>query len=322
MPPAELAQHMHAGRAVAEDEIRRRGALAPGPGALAPVGDAPPAGGENHDQGIWVPGKKIGEEVSVPIDAPWMGDRALVRVTDSEGNSLVVMEAKIDRSGLAEFCEGRIALCRGSEAIAGEDKQAGDDVRTMSVRYLANGERGRNFKDSVKEFVQVEFDDWPLLPRTCQDYLSAVSEVAESCYMQHLAWVQQARIPEGDRAIYEDELLSRVIDMAVKYDCLNIVNLASFEMIIRRKQLLAEAHVGNPASPSYEAADYFMGRRYRPGGGIVVQSLTEHVAKRMHEDAQIQKEKRKLSEAKGNGKNKGKVPTSPPNPEGGGGGKK
>ena len=139
--------------------------------------------------------------------------------------------------------------------------------------------------------------------------------------MQHLAWVQQARIPEGDRAIYEDELLSRVIDMAVKYDCLNIVNLASFEMIIRRKQLLAEAHVGNPASPSYEAADYFMGRRYRPGGGIVVPSLTEHVAKRMHEDAQIQKEKRKLSEAKGMGKN-GKVPTSPPNPEGGGGGKK
>ena len=57
-------------------------------------------------------------------------------------------------------------------------------------------------------------------------------------------------------------------------------------MIVRRKQLLVEAHVGNPSAPSYEASDYFMGRRYRPGGGIVVPSLTtEHVAKRMHEDA-------------------------------------
>ena len=229
-----------------------------------------------------------------------MGDRALVRVTDSEGIDTVVMAAKVDPSELAAFCEERIALCRGSEAVAGDDRHSADDVRTMSVR---------------------EFDDWPLMPRTCQDYLNAVSEVVESCYMQHLAWVQQARIPEGDRSIYEDELLSRVIDTAVKYDCLNIVNLASFEMIVRRKQLLAEAHVGNPSSPSYEAADYFMGRRYRPGGGIVVPSLTEHVAKRMHEDAQVQKEKRKLSEAKGLGK-KGKPTTSPPNPDGGGGGKK
>ena len=84
------------------------------------------------------------------------------------------------------------------------------------MKYLANGERGRNFKDTVKEYVQVEFDDWPLQPRTCQDYLNAVCEVAESCYTQHLAWVQQAKIPEGDRAIYEDELLSKVVDTAVR----------------------------------------------------------------------------------------------------------
>ena len=75
--------------------------------------------------------------------------------------------------------------------------------------------------------------------------------------------------------------------------------------------------MGNPSAPSYEASVYFMGRRYRPGGGIVVQ----HVAKRMHEDSQIQKEKRKLAESKGVGKSKSK-PNSPPNPEGGGGPKK
>ena len=92
-------------------------------------------------------------------------------------------------------------------------------------------------------------------------------------------------------------------------------------MIIRRKHLLAEAHVGNPSAPSYEASDYCMGRRYRPGGGIVVPALSEHVAKRMHEDSQIQKEKRKLAESKGAGKNKGKSST-PPNPDGGGGPKK
>ena len=115
------------------------------------------------------------------------------------------MAARVEKGNLGDFCDGRIASCRSSEASSeasfGEDKQAGDDARTMSMRYLAIGERGRNFRDSIKEFVQVEFDDWPLQPRTCQDYLSAISEVGESCYMQHLAWVQQAKIPEGDRAI-------------------------------------------------------------------------------------------------------------------------
>ena len=327
MAPAELALHMQAGRAVAEEEIRHRG-RGPDPAAgvgIMPQGAVTAVEAATSDQEIWVlhdyvKGKKIGEEIVLPADAPKLGDRAMVGVKDSDGKDVTVLAAKIERGELAEFCEGRIAAYRAAEAIDGDDKQVGDDVRTMSVKYLANGDRGRPFKDSVKEFIQVEFDDWPLQPRTCQDYLNAVSEVAESCYMQHLAWVQQARIPEGDRSIYEDELLSRVIDTAIKYDCLNIVNLASFEMIVRRKQLLAEAHVGNPSAPSYEAADYFMGRRYRPGGGIVVPTLTEHVAKRMHEDAQVLKEKRKLSEAKGKGK--GKTTTPPPHQEGGGGAKK
>ena len=50
------------------------------------------------------------------------------------------------------------------------------------------------------------------------------------------------------------------------------------QLLVRRKQLLAEAHVANPNAPTYEAADYFMGSRYRPGGGIVVPALTQQVA--------------------------------------------
>ncbi len=130
----------------------------------------------------------------------------------------------------------------------------------------------------MKEMRVVEFDDYPFTLRTCQDYLKAVSEVSECCYAQHLAWVQQSRIPDGDRAVYEDEVLSKMLDTAIRYDCLNVMNLASFEILVRRKQLLAEAHVANPNAPTYVAADYFMGSRYRPGGGIVVPALTQQVA--------------------------------------------
>ena len=93
--------------------------------------------------------------------------------------------------------------------------------------------------------------------------------------------------------------------MAITYDGLNVANLASFELVVRRKQLLAEAHSYNPSAPSYGGADHFMGTTYRPGGAIVVPSLTEFVSKKMQQESQIMKERRKLSEAKGRGKNKG-----------------
>ena len=60
--------------------------------------------------------------------------------------------------------------------------------------------------------------------------------------------------PRGDRAIFEDEVLSKVLDAAIKFDGYNVSNSLAFELIVRRKQLLCEAHVGNPSQPSYEAS--------------------------------------------------------------------
>lgn len=80
------------------------------------------------------------------------------------------------------------------------------------------------------------------------------------------------------------------------YDGLNVVNLASFELIARRRQLIAEAHAHSPGAPSYEAADHFMQTGYRPGGAIVVPALTKYVSEQLHQEGQIMKERRKLRE--------------------------
>ena len=57
----------------------------------------------------------------------------------------------------------------------------------------------------------------------------------------------------------------------------------------------------NPASPSYDGADLFLGNQYRAGGGIVVPTLKEHVSKGLQAESQILKERRKLAEARGRG---------------------
>lgn len=319
MTANEYAQFMVEGRRERDAELARRGLAGP---PVAPIAVA--AGVGDDDEEIWVlaemlAGHQIGEVVVRDPGAPIEGSRSLIKLRDSSNVEHVVLAAKVRRGDLDAFCESRIKMARESTSCAGDDRIAADDVRTLSIQYGANGERSRSFRRSVEEMQQVEFDDYPFTLRTCQDYLKAVAGIGECCYAQHLAWVQQSKIPEGDRAIYEDEVLSKVVDTAIRYDGLNIVNLASFEMIVRRKQLLAEAHVANPGAPSYEAADYFMGQKYRPGGGIVVPALTQQVAQQMHEESQVMKEKRKLMEAKGAGK-KGK--NSQPSQDSAGGGAK
>eukprot|EP00435_Cladocopium_sp_Y103_P024991 s2513_g6.t1 len=250
-------------------------------------------------------GHKIGEEIILGANEVTDGDRGLHHIIDSEGKARIVLVAKVARDELPGFCEERIVLCRDSVAAHGDDDTAAEDARTLSITYGLNGERNRTFKDSIQEMRIDEFEDFPFTPRTCAEYLKAVSNVAESCLAQHTMWVSQASIPSGDRAVYEDDCLARILDLAIKFDGLNVMNLASFELLVRRRQLIAEAHSHSPGAPSYEAADHFLQTGYRPGGAIVMPSLTKYVSEKLHQEGQILKERRKLREEKNAGRGKG-----------------
>ena len=259
----------------------------------------------------------MGEEVFPPAGFPTMGDYGLMNVNDPRGAPKTAMIKRIKPEDLPTACEELVQVARSTEAVDGDDRSASEDIRTMSVRYSANGDRLRNFKETVAEMQECEMEDFPFQPRTCLEYLRAVGTVAESSVGQHNAWVQQSRIPESSRAVYEDEALSQILDTAISFDCLQVCNLACFELLVRRKQLIAEAHQFNPSNPSYEGAEFWMGSRYKSGGAIVVPALTEHVAKQLQAESQILKERRKLAEAKGTGRGGG--PGKPPNagPKGG-----
>eukprot|EP00439_Symbiodinium_sp_Y106_P071098 s2706_g12.t1 len=248
---------------------------------------------------------QIGETVEPPNGHPEMDQWGLMNMEVGEGARRPCLIHRIARDEIPRFCEERVKMARISEALAGEDRVAGEDVRTMSVIYDANGDRRRGFKETVGEMRRTEFEDFPFEPRTVLEYLKATATIAESCLGQHLAWAQQSRIPEGSRALYEDEALARIMDVAMSYDALNISNLACFELLVRRRQLIAEAHLHNPSAPSYEGADYYMGTLHRPGGAVVVPKLTEHVSRKLQADSQILKERRKLEEARKQAKGDG-----------------
>eukprot|EP00438_Fugacium_kawagutii_P025119 Skav230792 [mRNA] locus=scaffold312:103074:108500:+ [translate_table: standard] len=297
MTVAELNAILAAGRVEAALERRRRG-------IAAPVDVAAP------QQLVWVlaewiPGKKIGEQVNPPAGFVRDGVYGLMQMDDAEGvrRPVLIHQCRVDE--VADFCGKRIDAARKSEAAEGDDMFCSEDVRTLEVKFGVNGDRHRGFRETILEMQQVEFDDFPLEPRTSLSYLKAVANVSESAFGQHLGWVQQSKIPDGDRAIHEDETIARAIDLAISYDALNVCNLASFELLIRRRQLLADAHTYNPSAPSYEGSDHYMGTTYRPGGAIVVPELVKHVSDRMHLESQILKERRKQAELKGKGRGAG-----------------
>ncbi len=324
---ADVARWMAAGRRECEAERVSRGLLAPAAAPVAADGAgaaaAVPGAGGGADGMVWVlaemlPGRKIGEQIATPPGLVSNDGWALVRVADGSGVTRPCLVKHLPEDDIPSFCEERIGLARSSEAIAGEDRSACDDVRTLEVTYGQNGERQRSFRETVKELTQTDFPDFPFAPRTTLEYVRAISSVAESATAQHHVWIHGARIPDGDRSVYEDEVLARVLDQAVMYDCLNISNLSCMELVCRRRQLLAEAHSSSPGAPSYMGAEHFMGQTYKAGGGIVVPTLTDYVSRQMQAQSQIMKEKRKMEEAKAKGRG-GKPPKGAPKsgPQGG-----
>ena len=268
-----------------------------------------------------VTGRRIGEKITPPNGHPVLGEYGLANVVDGDGKQRPCLIKKVTDESLSEFCEERIQLARLSESCEGSDRSASEDVRTLEVRYGFNGERQRSFRESVKELVMTEFEDFPLQPRTTLDYVRAVASVAESATAQHHIWVNSSGIPSGDRSVYEDQVLARILDEALCYDSLNIANLSCMELVVRRRQLIADAHSGTPGAPSYLGAEHYLGETYKHGGGIVVPALTDHVSRKMQAQAQILKEKRKLAESSGKGgKTKNdKPPKAPPTGKPGGG---
>ena len=75
--------------------------------------------------------------------------------------------------------------------------------------------------------------------------------------------------------------------------------------MIRRKQLLEEAHRADPARPCFDGAHHFMGEEDEKGGALVEPTLRAHVAARLSAEAAIDKERRKAREAVAGAKDPG-----------------
>eukprot|EP00973_Karenia_brevis_P090583 12403313-Karenia_brevis.AAC.1 len=67
----------------------------------------------------------------------------------------------------------------------------------------------------------------------------------------HERWVRTSGVPQGDRSVYEHEVITRVLESMLQVDQLNVPALQSAELLCRRMQVIEEAHRLSPSSPDY-----------------------------------------------------------------------
>ena len=229
-----------------------------------------------------VPESPDGRHALVPVGATW------VRVERLAGRDVI-----------APWISDRMKVLRRMRAESEDDDDDDEDVRTIHVRYTADGERHFPFHEAVTHMFETEMVDFAVQgPRTTLWRLRAVARSGGGPISRHFRWVREAEIPAGDRSIYEHAVYSRALEHRACFDGLNLPNLALVETLVRRLQLIEEAHVESPTAPSYEGAEFFAGHGERRGGALVAPTLREHVAGRLKDEAIIMKERCKVRESR------------------------
>ena len=89
--------------------------------------------------------------------------------------------------------------------------------------------------------------------------------------------------------MHEHQVLCRVLDAAATYGQLNFPSMKWAELVVRRMDVIKEAHRAAPANPDYSSADLFMGWGSQAVAGGTNPALASHVATQLKDQAAIAK---------------------------------
>ena len=181
------------------------------------------------------------------------------------------------------------------------------DVRVLKMQFDEEGQRKVDFGKAVARMTQ-DTDTMPggglMLdgPPSALPVLKGMVARGLTPVTDHEHWVRTHDSLKGDRSLYEMEVLTRALEAFATQDQINIPNSRGCELLVRRWQVIREAHRLNPTSPDYSASDIFMGWEYRRGDGVHTE-LAKFVAAELKDQAQIAKESRKAREEMAQKKN-------------------
>ena len=264
-----------------------------------------------------------GAPVPVPLADNWVALETRGAYTKGDiiqSSSLPLPPGSVLAQDRAVGIFNNTAVVVGRLPPGGEYAIAREDLRVLPLRVGTDLVRHRAFFEAVPlmDNTDPQHGGIPLQgPKALFWFLQALASQTLTPSTHHEDWLRTARIPDGDRSIYEHECLSRILDAMISTDQLNAPALLSAELIGRRLAVIKEAHRLNPSTPDYTSADVFMGWQWNRNGATIAPDLSQHVATRLKAQADVAKEARKAKEeiVAARAKAKGKAKKTPQDEE-------
>ena len=139
-----------------------------------------------------------------------------------------------------------------------------------------------------------DYGDWLLeVARSTLTVIRQLRRDGRSFLQHHDEWVLRSQVEGSNRAVHEHRLLSRALHFAVVYDQLAIPNLASCELLLRRRMIIERARSGGrSAAPVYEGLEHLMGLREAADGSVIDPAVVRYTAERLHAESEVLKHQR------------------------------
>ena len=119
---------------------------------------------------------------------------------------------------------------------------------------------------------------------------------------RHTKWRSEVGLERTDQAVQDHEFCMRVLQTAVQYDQLNVSELASMELVMRRAQVAEFRHRerlfgrAGGGDELLEDEHLYMGTGETKGLLMVSPALSEYIADELHKESTVLKERRKIRE--------------------------
>ncbi|CAK0816861.1 unnamed protein product, partial [Prorocentrum cordatum] len=172
------------------------------------------------------------------------------------------------------------------------------DARVLDIKTRPDGSRHRHFTEAARLVSTTEWAEWPIMgPRAaawCPEYLARQDQHPRA---RRTKWVHECRLEATEEGVGDHDLAMRMAELGLSFDQLNLGELASFELLMRKAQMAEGRHRDRLAAVQgddlMEESYLYLGAGETRGLAMVAPALVDHVNSEMHREAQILKECRK-----------------------------
>ena len=186
---------------------------------------------------------------------------------------------------------------RGVEPAEPAGGQATGDIRILSVLYDVTGERFRRFADAVQHLEAISFADSPVKgPVTIVWCCRFMRDHGGSPTGWHTKWLSLTRMQANDSYVILHDHFSKVLEMMVVYDQLQVGALAAAEYVVRQIQMIEEKYKDKVAGAEDAVEQALFSGQVHRSGLCLCPALSEWMGTEMRGEAALMKERRKARE--------------------------